>query len=240
MKIIFILIIGLFNFDAFSSKTDTVELAEISLKAWVHTTYKDLNGTPFPSNGLVIETDKGLVLIDTPWNDRQTESLLQSVKDKTKKEVVLAIITHAHDDRIGGINALKKHHIKVISSFLTSELATKSGFPAPDGINITDTLLRVGDTEIRLLYPGPGHTKDNIVACLPEHGLLFAGCIAKSLNSGSLGNTADADITNWGKAIRKIFLTFPALKIVVPGHGATGDISLLNHTLKLIDIDNNK
>lgn len=234
MKIIFLFIYILFQITAFASKTDTVELSALSENVWIHTTYKELNGNPFPSNGLVIKTVNGLILIDTPWNDEQTETLLQTLKKETGLSVILAIITHAHDDRIGGIRTLLKNNIRTISSKLTASMAPAAGFPSPEALTITDTTLIIGTTKIELFYPGAGHTKDNIVVYIPVEKILFGGCIIKSLASETLGNTVDADMKNWVISIKNLQKKFPLVQTVIPGHGKWGTKKLLTHTISLI------
>jgi len=52
-----------------SEDSNYVELNRVKDNIWVHTTYTDYKGNRTPSNGLIIETSDGLVLIDTPWNN---------------------------------------------------------------------------------------------------------------------------------------------------------------------------
>lgn len=234
MKLYILIFLLFLQTVSIASKTDTVELTLINKNSWVHTTYKSLNGIPFPSNGLVVKTDQGLILIDTPWNDKQTESLLQILKKETGLSVILAIITHAHDDRIGGIRTLSNNNIRTISSKQTSTLAPLVGFLSPEGIHITDTTLIIGNKKIELFYPGPSHTKDNIVAYFPDEKILFGGCIIKSLESETLGNTVDADLGNWKNALNKLLEKFSEAKTVIPGHGKWGNQKLLKHTMSLL------
>lgn len=40
---------------------------------FVHTSYKLFGTQTVPSNGLLVKTSKGMVLIDTPWDEAQTQ-----------------------------------------------------------------------------------------------------------------------------------------------------------------------
>src|ERR1700761_4276578 len=91
---------------------------------YVHTSYGLPDGkNPFPSNGLYIVTGAGVILIDTPWGDDQTEQLLTLLNARYHKKVLYFISTHYHDDRTGGIDVLKKHGIKTYGTILTKQLA---------------------------------------------------------------------------------------------------------------------
>jgi metallo-beta-lactamase class B len=46
--------------------------------------------------------------------------------------------------------------------------------------------------------------------------------------------SGDADIKEWPRSLNNILKKFPQSRIVVPGHGAWGDLSLIHHTLKLL------
>jgi metallo-beta-lactamase class B len=46
-----------------------------------------LNGNLIPSNGLVIVTPKGLVLVDTCWDNELTKELLTVSKEQVKQTI---------------------------------------------------------------------------------------------------------------------------------------------------------
>lgn len=72
-----------------------LRIEKITSHFFVFTTYKDINGTRFPSNGMSVVTDAGVVMIDTPWDTTQLMPLLDTIRLKRRKEVVLAIATHS-------------------------------------------------------------------------------------------------------------------------------------------------
>jgi metallo-beta-lactamase class B len=47
------------------------------------------------------------------------------------------------------------------------------------------------------------------------------------------GFLGDANVTDWPATVRRVKETFPQVKHVVPGHGATGNASLLDYTIQL-------
>lgn len=222
-------------FQSGSKDTEYVELSKINDNVWVHTSYSDYKGSRSPSNGLVVLTSKGIVLVDTPWNPIQTKELIKLAKDTFNMEFVLAVITHAHADRIGGISTLLEQKIDVRSTSMTMKEAEKNGFKKPLTELDLEPVIQVGDTVIETFYPGEGHSKDNITVWLPKYKILFGGCLIKSEDSKDLGSITDANIEQWPKSVKNVFDKYKEdAETVIPGHGKWGGINLIEHTLKLL------
>lgn len=213
---------------------DDMTLTKVSDHVWIFTSFFNYNGSPTPANGMLIATSTGFVMVDTPWTDSQTESLLKLIEKQFGKKVELALFTHAHIDRIGGIKELQSQKIKAISTELTAQTAVKNGFLKPE-ISITQDIQAFDLDGVRFeaYYPGKGHTADNITVWVPSDKVLFAGCIVKSMNAENLGETADADVGNWPSALDNLKKRYSDAAIVIPGHGDYGGMELLDHTLKL-------
>jgi glyoxylase-like metal-dependent hydrolase (beta-lactamase superfamily II) len=82
-----------------------------------------------------------------------------------------------------------------------------------------------------VFYPGAGHTIDNVVAWVPSDGVLFAGCLVKSITAPDLGNVADADLGAYPATIRRLADTYRP-RHVIPGHGTIAGDSIA-HTSAL-------
>lgn len=208
-------------------------------RVYIHTTYGVYQNNPVPSNGLIIKTSDGIVLVDTGWdsdgNTDNTRQLLQWVADSLHQPVRLCIVTHAHEDRVGGISELRKAGVRAISTALTAQKSAKLGYEAPEGTLPNDTTFLVGQEPIRCYFPGEGHTSDNIVVWLPKQQILHGGCFVKSVAAFGMGNIADANLNEWGNSVRKVMNLFGSAKIVVPGHEEWGDTKSLEHTLRLLE-----
>lgn len=234
MKKYFILLIcSFFIIAAFPQYDhDSLFLTSLNENAWNYEAWTGTGKYYFPSNGLVIKTDSGLVMIDTPVNDSLTEILLNKFPGK---KIALAVITHSHNDRIGGINTLLKKGIPVICYYKTAELAVMDNYPKPTSVfTCSDTLLNIGSTTFELYYPGWGHTVDNIVVWIPDYTILYSGCFIKEKNSETLGNKREANIKKWLTAAEEVKKKFRSAKTVIPGHGAIGGKALIKKTIYLL------
>jgi metallo-beta-lactamase class B len=95
--------------------------------------------------------------------------------------------------------------------------------------------LSFGTENLVLYYPGETHSPDNITVYYPEKKILFGGCMIKELSAADLGNTDDANLEQWPVSIERLKAKYNEanVNIVIPGHGKTGDIHLLDKTLEL-------
>lgn len=211
-----------------------VWVARVAPGLWVHTTTRKYpDGTVYPANGMLLETRRGSVLFDTGWTGTQTAAILSWAR-RMKRPVLRAFVTHAHEDRMGGIAVLMKNRVPVYGLSLTREVARSQGAAdLPEPVLDLDSKARRDPDGFELFYPGAGHARDNIVVFFRRQRVLFGGCLVKSVTAPDLGNTADAVLDEWPKAVERVRRAYPAAGAVVPGHGAVrGDA--LGHTLQLL------
>lgn len=203
----------------------------------MHTSYNTFDGVTYPSNGLVVQEGDSLYLIDPAWGVPATRALLQKIEQEIGLPIHRAVATHFHDDRVAGVDLLERQGIEVYAHPETQRRARMEGNAVPD---LTFTALdQPGETmpfgPVEILYPGPAHSPDNVMVWIPEQKVLFGGCAIRAADATMLGNTEDADLTSWPKAIRRAQKRYPQAEIVVPGHGAIGGTELLTHTLELFE-----
>lgn len=211
-----------------------LQVQQLAPKLWLHRTEQKLStGQTFTSNGLILQTESGIWLLDTAWGYYPTVDLLHWIDVVLKQPVVQAIATHGHDDRVGGAAALAQRGIPLQVSQQTMQSADPNIQPM---LQVSANLAvgeRFSQGPVEWLYPGPGHTKDNIVLYLPKYQLLFGGCAIKAPKYPGLGNIADADLNQWPHSLNRIKQAYPDLNLVVPGHGDVGDSQLLDYSLQL-------
>lgn len=203
---------------------------------WLHTSWKKLDdGTPFPSNGLLVKDGRELILVDTAWGEEPTSELLQWIDRTLKMPVRRAVVTHFHDDRTGGLPLLAARGVRVSAHPLTLDLvpeAQRSRLTPLPGLSLAGGVARVGALEV--FYPGPAHARDNVVVWVPSARVLFGTCATRAADAASLGNVADADVKEWPASIRRVLERYGEAEVVVPGHGEPGGVELLRHTLDVL------
>jgi len=211
-----------------------IELLKISDRALVHVSYIDHpKYGRIGANGLILIDENKAFLFDSPWNDSQTQELVEWLSDSIKVKVMGFIPNHWHEDCMGGLKYLQEQGIKSYANQMTLDIAKEKGLPIPDH-GFTDSLkLEFGSQEIECFYFGGAHATDNIVVWIPKEKILFPGCMVKSTGSTNLGNTKDEDLRAYPQTIQKILDQFTDSLVVIPGHGSPGGIDYIAHTLKL-------
>ncbi len=183
--------------------------------------------------GVIVGTDD-VVLIDTCATRKRTERLLAAVHEVAEgRPIRLAVNTHLHGDHTYG-NALLPD-----STVIVAHERTRDGLladfilnstppiwsPTPDwgvtSIRPPTVVLRdqatlfAGRRRIELRHPGyPAHTEGDVIAWLPDEGVLFAGdLLFHQVTPLVLMGSLDG-------ALRSLeWLSGFAADTIVPGHG---------------------
>lgn len=212
-----------------------LSVRELTPGVWLHTSWADVPGFGrVPANGLVVVSDGEAAMVNTPWDDALTARLMDWMSSSLGVRTTTVIPTHAHNDNLGGLAEAHRRGARSIAMEATRETARTTGKPVPLLGFVGLTTVSIGGCTVELRFPGGGHTRDNIVAWLPDAGVLFGGCLVKSGDATGLGYTGEADLPDWPGTIRTVMDLYPGARIVVPGHGAPGGQELLTHTLDLL------
>jgi metallo-beta-lactamase class B len=210
-------------------------IRQLTDSTYIFITFQDVNGTPYPSNGMYLITDEGIVMFDTPWDTNQVKPLLDSIQAKHNQKVKFCISTHSHSDRTAGLEILKQNGVKTFTSLKTDSISILDKEKRAEFHFLNDTTFAVGNLKIETYYPGAGHSKDNLVLWIPSLKMLYGGCLIKSTVAFNMGNTDGADIDSWINVINKLISKYPNAEYVVPGHFKYGNFSTLQHTLDLLN-----
>lgn len=224
-------------YPVFAQKKKVPELAISRLTGdyYVYTTYGTLDdGSKYPSNSLYVVTQKGVVMIDVPWDTTQTLPLLDSIERRHHKKVIACISTHFHKDRTAGLDILKSKGVKTYASDKTVQLCKERKEQIPEYSILADTTFNLGNHTLQTYYPGKGHSSDNIVIWFPDANVLYGGCFIKSMESADLGNLSDANTKEWAGSIKNLKAKFKNIAYVIPGHGSWKSRQAVDHTLALV------
>lgn len=214
-------------------KSDTLIIEKIADNVYLHISFIDVTGYgPFPCNGMIVVDENQAFVFDTPTTNSVSNELLNWIEKDLQKEVIGLMIHHFHEDCMGGLEEFKKRGIPSYASQLTFDLLQENEEELPTDIFQDSISIPFGKTKFITRFFGEGHTKDNVVSYFPSKELLFGGCLVKEVNA-SKGNLADANLSEWPQTITQIQTAYPALKLIVPGHGKVGGLELLDYTKEL-------
>lgn len=216
------------------SKNSPLQISHLIGDFYIYRTFNDYKGAKVSANAMYLVTDKGVVIFDAPWDKTQFQPLLDSIKAKHNKNVIMVFGTHSHDDRSGGFDFYKKKGIKTYTIKATDEILKKEKKERAEFVIPNDTLFTVGTHKFEVFYPGKGHAPDNIVVWFDKEKVLYGGCFIKSTEAKDLGYLGDADVKEWQGSIKKIQSKFRNPKYIIPGHDEWTNIQSLNHTMKLV------
>ncbi|MCD6017815.1 MAG: bla [Bacteroidetes bacterium] len=233
MKAIHFLITLLFSISLFA-QTPGLKISHLTGDFYVYTTYKAYKGTPVSANGSYVVTNKGVIIIDTPWDTIQFQPLLDSIENRHRQKVVLCIATHSHEDRSAGLEYYKQKGIKTYTSKQTDVISEKTGEKRAEFLFSKDTTFTLGQYSFETYYPGEGHTKDNIVIWFPKEKILHGGCAIKSMEAADLGYVKEANLSEWPKSLNRIKKHCASPKFIIPGHQSWRSLKSIDHTLKLL------
>lgn len=206
--------------------TPELEVRELEENVYLHTSYERYEGFGLvASNGLVTVDGIDAYIIDTPVSTKDTKALVEWILAQGLK-VTASVSTHFHEDSTAGIEWLDSQSIPTYASSRTNELLDRDR-QVQARYSFDETSFWLVEDRIEVFYPGAGHTEDNVVVWLPEHGILFGGCFVKIR---SLGNLSDAVLQSWPASAQNLVSRYGDAKMVVPGHGEVGDASLLTRT----------
>lgn len=214
-------------------KSDHLTVIQLTKNSFKHISFKQTNDFGnVPCNGLIVRNGNEVIIFDTPTNDKISAELIKWIGEALHCKINAVIPTHFHDDCLGGLQAFDQSGIPSYAYFKTIELAKANNLAVPKN-SFRDSLnLKVGKASVTIKFFGEGHTKDNVIGYFPSERVLFGGCLVKEINA-SKGYLGDANILEWSNTVEEIKKAYPAVKIVVPGHGEQGDAKLLDYTINL-------
>ncbi|GGF18471.1 subclass B1 metallo-beta-lactamase [Flavobacterium limi] len=229
-----ILFLGVLFDSSGQSKNSPLQISHLTGDFYVYKTFHDYNGTLISANAMYLVTDKGVVLFDTPWDETQYQPLLDNIKAKHNKDVIMCFATHSHEDRAGGLEFYRQKEIKTYTIKATDEILKSENKKRAEFIIPNDTTFTIGQHSFEVCYPGKGHAPDNIVVWFDKEKVLYGGCFIKSAEAKDLGYLGNADVKEWEKSIQKVQTKFKNPIYIIPGHDDWTNVESLKHTLKMV------
>jgi glyoxylase-like metal-dependent hydrolase (beta-lactamase superfamily II) len=188
-----------------------------------------------PNSGVIVGDD-GVMVIDAQATPAMAEELIARVVKVTDKPIKYVLLTHYHAVRVLGASAFKGADI-IASDTARAMIAERGQQDMESEIGRFPRLFRAVETipgltwptvtfsdqmsvflgrrEVRLMHIGRGHTAGDVIAAVPDAGVIFSGDLVEYKSACYCG---DAHFADWpGTLARLAGLKANAL---VPGRGA--------------------
>lgn len=191
--------------------------------------YIQLDGSWFLNNTGVIVGSNYATAVDSTGTEARARAWHATLRRVTDLPVNTLINTHSHGDHTYG-NFVFAPGAAIIAHELCREEVLAGGLGAqrlfsmvdfgdtpltPPFVTFEDRMkLYVDDLEVQLIFVGPAHTTNDIVAWLPERKLLFTGDV---IFNGGTPFALGGSIGGWLQALDVIEALAP--ERIVPGHG---------------------
>ena len=210
-----------------------LKISHLTGDFYVFETYGSYKDQKIGANAMYLVTSQGVVLFDTPWDTTQFQPLLDSLKARHNKNLILCIATHFHEDRTGGLEYYRQKGVRTYTTKKTDEISIKRGMKRAQYLIEKDTVFKIGQYSFQIYYPGEGHTPDNIVIWFEKEKILYGGCLVKSAGEKTLGNLADANQKVYAQTIKNVQAKCSNPKYIIPGHNNWKNKRSLQHTLEM-------
>ncbi len=191
--------------------------------------YIQLDGSWFLNNAGAIVGTSAATVVDSTGTEARARAWHAALRRVTKLPVNTLVNTHAHGDHTYGnfvfapgaaIIAHEKCREEVIAGGLSAQplfsMVDFGNTPVtPPFVTFSDRMkLYVDDLEVELVFVGPAHTSNDIVAWIPERKVLFSGDL---IFNGGTPFALAGSIGGWLRAL-DVIESLGAERIV-PGHG---------------------
>ncbi len=214
---------------------------------------------PWHANTLLVKTNQGIILVDTPATPADTARLLDWVEHRWGQPVTHALASHWHADGSGGNQVLEARGAELVSSQKTAELLRERGnraavelaemyresspetskefeeiraTPARRTFQVPGVArFELAGEPVELHWVAPSHTPDSVGVYFPNRGLLYGGCIVRS--DGQIINRNELDAEGW-IAMLDVFLGLET-RFVIPGHGQRFDPTMLSESKQAVE-----
>lgn len=187
-----------------------------------------------PNSGVIV-ADDGCVVFDAQATPAMARNVIEHVRSVTEKPIRHVVLSHYHAVRVLGASAYGADN--VVASAETYRLVAERGqqdwdseygrFPRLfrdaesipgltwPSLSFAGSLsIHLGRREVRLMQLGAGHTSGDIVAWVPDAGVMFTGDLVEYRSACYCG---DAKLRQWPRTLDAI-LDFDPVAIV-PGRG---------------------
>ena len=194
----------------------------------------------YDQNIAAIRGEDGFLVVDTRVSHRQADEILADLRELSPLPVRAVVNTHGHSDHAFGNSRFRPAPIwghtraalmvratgdrqraatAAAIPELADELAEVVLDPADRLFDTTATVpFDAGGRLVVLRYLGRGHTDNDVVALIPDAGVLLAGDLLENDATPYFGDSYPVD---WPATVEALVALVSG--VVVPGHGTVAD-----------------
>ena len=176
-------------------------------------------------NSGILITDSAVVVIDTKMSS-DAEQLYKQAKEMAGSKKIIVVNTHYHGDHVKGNHFYQGCKIYIGSydeKFLREELEPEN---MPNQFIKDSLVLNLGNEILCLYNMGQAHTWEDMIVWLKNRKVVFTGDLVFDQINPFLVKKSGANVDMWIAVLDKI-LRIPDVSMFVPGHGLTGDKSIV-------------
>jgi glyoxylase-like metal-dependent hydrolase (beta-lactamase superfamily II) len=162
------------------------------------------------TNSFVVVTTDGVLVADAQGNVAETTRLIDEIKKLTDQPIKYVVICSEHGDHTGGNSAFPPSTTFIAHPSAKAALETQANAPnrpanAPRVVIPAETVsdrrtLRMGNTEIQILFLGRTHTGGDLAIYLPRERVLW---MSESFNPNRYPTLRTGYPSEWIAAIRR-------------------------------------
>ena len=178
-------------------------------------------------------TNKGVIATD-PINEEAAKWLKKEIHTRFDKDIKYVIYSHSDNDHVAG-GQVFADTATIVAHENAVPIINSGNYTAPPNITFKDeSVIQLGDGEVKLRYFGVSHTDNLIVMEFPKQKAIF---IVDSLNIKrlpyrNLPNFYMPELISFIKQVEAL-----DYKIAIPGHGSIGtpqDVVNYRHYLEAL------
>lgn len=198
-------------------------------------TYEALTGSPddrYTTNSMFVVTAEGVLVADGQGSPDETARLVAAIAEITPVPISHIVMGSDHGDHTSGNSAFPDSATFIAHPNLLANLRRTASNPdrdaksppvvLPDRLVEEREVLRLGDTEIQILFLGRAHTGGDLLVYLPDAKILFTSEIF--LNHMFSGYRS-AYPSEWLAVMDEAEKL--DVEIYIPGHGFIDDPKIL-------------
>lgn len=185
---------------------------------------------------LFVVTSEGVLVADGQGNPAQTQRMIDDIKKVTNQPIRYVVVCSDHGDHTGGNQVFPSTAVFIAHPTSVKTLQASAAAPtrrpdAPKVIIPTESVadkrvLKMGGTEIQILFLGRAHTGGDLSVYLPKEKVLF---MSEAYLNRIFPAMRSAFPSEWVETVKKAEKM--GVNVYVPGHGFVEDPKVLKEEL---------